>query len=49
VRSRQCPSRGDRMTLDSLKDDLESAIGHYVTAVAVKLLDEGLPVASIHA
>ncbi|WP_105973621.1 DUF6292 family protein [Streptomyces geranii] len=38
------------MTLDSnLVDDLESAIGHYVTAVAVKLLAEGLPVKSIHA
>ncbi|MFM9812778.1 DUF6292 family protein [Streptomyces scabiei] len=38
------------MTLDSnLKDDLEYAIGRYVTAVAVKLLDEGLPVKSIHA
>jgi hypothetical protein len=38
------------MTRDSnLKDDLESSIGHYVTAVAGKLLDDGLPVTSIHA
>ncbi|WP_413804210.1 DUF6292 family protein [Streptomyces sp. OE57] len=38
------------MTPDSnLKDDLESAIGHYVTAVAEKLLADGLPVKSVHA
>lgn len=30
-----------------LRDDLESAIGHYMAAVAGQLLDEGLPVASI--
>ncbi|MEU0374751.1 DUF6292 family protein [Streptomyces sp. NPDC006283] len=38
------------MTLDSnLRDDLESAIGHYVTGVAEKLLADGLPVKSINA
>ncbi|TLQ38733.1 DUF6292 family protein [Streptomyces marianii] len=38
------------MTRDSnLKDDLDSAIGHYMTSVAAKLLDEGLPVKSLHA
>lgn len=30
-----------------LRSDLESAIGHYMVAVAGQLLDEGLPVASI--
>ncbi|WP_328541072.1 hypothetical protein [Streptomyces sp. NBC_00344] len=34
---------------ENLKEDLESAIGHYVTAVAEKLLTEGLPVTSVHA
>lgn len=30
-----------------MRDDLEAAIGHYMVAVANKLLGEGLPVASI--
>ncbi|MGW0673214.1 hypothetical protein [Streptomyces sp. NPDC002746] len=30
-----------------MRDDLEAAIGHYMVAVAGRLLDEGLPVSSI--
>ncbi|WP_285563897.1 hypothetical protein [Streptomyces sp. RTGN2] len=30
-----------------MSDDLEAAIGHYMVAVAARLLDEGLPVSSI--
>ncbi|MFD5725059.1 hypothetical protein ACFWMT_03040 [Streptomyces sp. NPDC058368] len=32
-----------------VRDDLESAIGHYMAVVASRLLDEGLPVAAISA
>ncbi|MCM2410647.1 DUF6292 family protein [Streptomyces sp. RKAG290] len=38
------PYKEDR---SQLREDLESAIGHYMVAVAGQLLDEGLPVASI--
>ncbi|MEU9093357.1 hypothetical protein [Streptomyces sp. NPDC048428] len=30
-----------------MRDDLEAAIGHYMVAVAGRLLDEGLPVSSV--
>lgn len=37
------------MTSEQLRDELESAIGHYVVDVADWLLGEGLPVTSVHA
>ncbi|WP_406290401.1 hypothetical protein [Streptomyces sp. NBC_00209] len=39
----------DQDDAQQVRDDLESAIGHYMTAVGSQLLDEGLPVAGISA
>ncbi|WP_405696964.1 hypothetical protein [Streptomyces sp. NBC_01185] len=39
----------DQDEAEQLRGELEDAIGHYMVAVAAKLLDEGLPVAGISA
>ncbi|MEW1891211.1 hypothetical protein ACGFR6_02250 [Streptomyces sp. NPDC048567] len=39
----------DQEDAQQVRDDLESAIGHYMAVVASRLLDEGLPVAAISA
>ncbi|MFB8027186.1 hypothetical protein ACFQ6U_10660 [Streptomyces sp. NPDC056465] len=39
----------DQDEAEQLREELEDAIGHYMVAVAAKLLDEGLPVAGISA
>ncbi|MEV2246662.1 hypothetical protein [Streptomyces sp. NPDC049970] len=39
----------DQHSAQRLREELEDAIGHYMVAVAGKLLDEGLPVAGISA